>query len=137
MAKNIDWEKVRMEYISGAESYSDISKRLGVSRATLSNRAIDQGWADEREKYRAKLRTDVQKRMAELVEDGMDAGIRAAVKLLQRLEARVDDEEIPITASDYRAVAAAIQDIMTILANGGKGAERIEVVIGDAADYAG
>lgn len=134
--KNIDWEKVRLEYISGAESYSEMAKRLGVSRATLSNRAIAQDWVGEREKYRASLRTDVQKRMAELVEDGMDTGLRATVKLLRRLEARIDDEELPISASDYRAYMAAIQDGMTILASGGKGAERIEVIIGEASDYA-
>ena len=137
MEKKIDWEKIRLEYISGMESYSEMAKRLGVSRATLSNRAIEGAWAAEREKYRSKVRTDVQERMAQLVEDGMDTATRIAVKLLKRLEARVDDEEIPITASDFRAYSAAVQDIMVILNNGGRGAERIEVVIGDAADWAG
>ena len=133
-----DWDKIRYDYVTGGETYRELAKRYGVCRTTLQTHGVNEGWVEQREAYRAKIRADVQDKMADLAKDGMETGTRIAVKLLRRLEARVDDEEIPITAQDFRAYSSAIQDIMVILANGGRRAERLEVVIsGELSDYAG
>lgn len=45
---NPDWAAIRAEYIGGGISYRDLAKKHGVSVTTLSVRASQEGWAQDR-----------------------------------------------------------------------------------------
>jgi hypothetical protein len=43
-----DWAAIRVEYVSGAETFGKIAKRHGVKEATVRQRANREGWQDQR-----------------------------------------------------------------------------------------
>lgn len=51
---NVDWQTIKTEYITTTTSYRKLCQKHGVSYTTLSNRALDEGWVNAREQYRAK-----------------------------------------------------------------------------------
>lgn len=51
---NVDWQTIKTEYITTNTSYRKLCQKHGVSYTTLSNRALDEGWVNAREQYRAK-----------------------------------------------------------------------------------
>lgn len=50
----VDWQTIKTEYITTNTSYRKLCQKHGVSYTTLSNRALDEGWVNARERYRAK-----------------------------------------------------------------------------------
>lgn len=50
----VDWQTIKTEYITTNTSYRKLCQKHGVSYTTLSNRALDEGWVNAREQYRAK-----------------------------------------------------------------------------------
>lgn len=52
MAKTVDWQRMRVEYVTGAMSYKALAKKHGVQANTLSKRGKDEKWPEERRKFR-------------------------------------------------------------------------------------
>ena len=50
----VDWQTIKTEYITSNTSYRKLCQKHGVSYTTLSNRAVNEGWVEERTQYRTK-----------------------------------------------------------------------------------
>lgn len=52
MARKVDWEKIKTEYVTGDISVRDIAQKYGVSYTTAKNRATREKWTALRKKHR-------------------------------------------------------------------------------------
>lgn len=48
----IDWDKCRMEYVSGQDTYSQLAEKYGVSKVSVGKRAKAEKWVAQRTAYR-------------------------------------------------------------------------------------
>ena len=86
---NVDWDKIRAEYLQGGTSYRKLSEKYGVSFSTLEKRARAEKWPEQRaevgEKAAAKARQKIVSRRARDIE-ALD---RTRSMLIARLEQSV------------------------------------------------
>jgi len=52
MAKDVDWNGIRCEYVTGAMSYKALAKKHRIQPNTLSKRGKEEGWPEQRRKFR-------------------------------------------------------------------------------------
>lgn len=52
MAKNIDWNALKAEYVTGTMTYRQLARDRGVSNTALSDHGKEEGWAELRQQYR-------------------------------------------------------------------------------------
>ena len=51
----IDWNEVKVEYVTGKISLKSLAEKHGISENTLENRSRKEKWSEERRKYRGKV----------------------------------------------------------------------------------
>lgn len=86
MARKVNWEQIKTEYVTGDISYRKLAEKYGVSRATLQLRAKREEWFNQREKLRAKV-------MAKAIQKSEAKQVRVACKeltLLDKIEKHLD-----------------------------------------------
>jgi hypothetical protein len=111
-----DWsriEEMKADYLAG-DSLAAVARKYGLRRQTLSEKAHDLGWAElrrsESEDVRAKVRGIAAERKT-----GAALTIRAvADQLLLTITAGVADGMYSASASDLRAITAALKDLSEI-----------------------
>ena len=112
MAERYDWDKIKKDYITGNLTYEELCKKHGVKRYnTLAERAADEEWRKEREKYREEKR---QKELEEIARKKAKKAARDTVKVdkvCDKLLIRITD------MTDKVFKAADIKDLTTALAN--------------------
>ncbi len=59
----MDWEKIKLEYITTDVSYRELSDKYEVSLSSLSKTAVRDKWSKQREKHRKKIATKVQQKI--------------------------------------------------------------------------
>lgn len=87
---NIDWVKIRSEYINTPTSYDRLAKKYSVSRSTLSKRAKKEDWVGKRAKC---IKTAEERLSEQSVKSQMDYQERimqVSLKLLLKIEKAVD-----------------------------------------------
>ena len=62
-----DWLKIRNEYVSGSISYRKLAEKHEVSVNTLTRKAIDGKWKEEREQQHSRIAVKVQQKTADAV----------------------------------------------------------------------
>lgn len=48
MSKKVDYEKLKIEYITGDISYAEMAKKYGISKPTLAKKARKERWYDQK-----------------------------------------------------------------------------------------
>ena len=76
---NIDWTKVKSEYVTGAESYRKIAARLGVTKGAVEHQARNGEWTKARDRFRAKVG---QKTEEKVTNDHVESVAEAAKNLM-------------------------------------------------------
>lgn len=130
-----DWTAVKMRFVQGTESYTDISKALGLPYRTLTERARKEGWGEERKKYRKKVvkkscnaaSSETAKRIRKISREA-DRLLKTLHKIINndeqaRLVVWVDKETgepfekvlKKIDVNEVRTTAAALRDVTTTL----------------------
>lgn len=65
MAREIDWEKIELDYRAGIKTLREIAKEHGIAHGSITNKAKKEGWArDLSAKIRAKADEIVSKKLA-------------------------------------------------------------------------
>lgn len=54
---NVDWEKVRIEYITTDTSQSKLAKKYGLPKSTIAQRSLRESWVEKREQFKSKVET--------------------------------------------------------------------------------
>lgn len=75
----VDWDAIKVDYISGM-SQSQVAKKYGVPRGTVSTKCIQQGWTKDRKRCQAKAKAKVADKIA----------VRIAAEQTQKLGAIMD-----------------------------------------------
>lgn len=85
----INWEKIRHEYITTNISQRKLAEKYRVAKSTLMLRAAKEGWTDEREKYRSKVRSRTEQKAFEIAVDTQSdintLAMKIRVELMQRI----------------------------------------------------
>lgn len=108
-----NWEKIRIEYITGDTSYRKLAKIHGINATQIATRASKEHWVEEREQYRSK---SLSKTLDKISEEEASRAARiysVADKLLDKIEAMVDSEA-PLDTKGVRALTAAVKDLKEI-----------------------
>ena len=86
MARKVNWEKIKTEYVTGDISQRDIAKKYGLNDKTLQGRARREGWFAERKKLQGKV-------LAKAMQKAEAKQVRVACKeltLLDKIEKHLD-----------------------------------------------
>lgn len=54
---NVDWEKIRIEYITTDTSQSKLAKKYGLPKSTIAQRSLRESWVEKREQFKSKVET--------------------------------------------------------------------------------
>jgi hypothetical protein len=76
---NIDWTKVKTEYVTGDESLRDIAKRIGAQLSTVGRQSAMGNWAKERNKFRT---NSARKTVEKVTKNHVDSVAEAARNLM-------------------------------------------------------
>ena len=86
----IDWNAVRSEYVAGGTSYRKLAEKYKISRHTVTRRAIEEKWTEQRASAAAKAAELIQQKTAIAAADNAAIAQRIKSKLLLRLEKEID-----------------------------------------------
>lgn len=112
-----DWKAIRVEYVSGSDTFGRLAKRHGLKEDTVRKRAGREGWQTARE---AAARAVTEKAEAVIGAGRIDELIRFNaddLKMARALRAKAakmlswrdkDGQEVPISATDLRALASTV-----------------------------
>ena len=88
----MDWKKIKAEYITDdTSSYTKLAKKYGIARSTIANRAGQEGWVAEKERYRNDLITKTVAAVQKKEVDKMKRIQDITDKLLDKLEQAVEE----------------------------------------------
>ncbi len=59
----MNWEEIKLEYVTTDISYRELSEKHGISFSSLSKMAVKGKWSKERNKHRKKVATKVQQKI--------------------------------------------------------------------------
>ena len=54
---DIDWEKIKIEYITTDTSQTKLSKKYGIPKSTIAQRSIRENWVERREQFKSNVET--------------------------------------------------------------------------------
>lgn len=109
-----DWRQAaKREYITTDTSYRKLAKKYGISVTQICNVGREEGWVEQREQY---LNRTTAKTIEKISAHEADRAARiysVADKLLRKIEAMVDSEEV-ISEKGIRSLTAAVKDLKEI-----------------------
>lgn len=111
----VDWVKIKTEYITTDTGYRKLADKYGVSFRTLSQKAKDEEWVQERRKHREKVVKKAVQKVANQQADKMARFTTVSDKLLDRIERIIEESETGvITPKEIRSLTAAVKDLKEI-----------------------
>lgn len=87
---NVDWEKIKAEYLAGGTSYRKLAEKYGVPRSTLEQRAKREEWTKKHEEVKGKAEAKARQKIVAQRATDIAALDRVRSKLIQKLEKSVD-----------------------------------------------
>lgn len=111
----MNWEAIKTEYITTDTSYRKLSVKYSISRATITLRAKREGWVALKNQFNAETMAKTQNAIVKDRAKRADRLYRAADKLLDMIEKRMDAPEfIAYDTQSYRHIASCLKDIKDI-----------------------
>ena len=92
MARKVNWEKIKTEYITGDISQRKLAKEYGISVNVLAKRCASEKWVEARQKSREKV-------------------IAKAVQKAEAKQAKVASKELTLLDKIERHLDRAISDV--------------------------
>ena len=83
---NVDWQKIKAEYLQGGTSYRKLAEKHGVSFSTLKQRAIKEEWASLREEVCHRSDTIAQQKIVSQRAKDIASLERSRSMLIAKLE---------------------------------------------------
>ncbi|MBQ8201455.1 MAG: hypothetical protein IJZ74_06790 [Clostridia bacterium] len=87
---NVEWEKIKAEYLAGGTSYRKLAEKYEVPRSTLEQRAKREGWRKQHEDVKGKAEAKARQKIVTQRANDIAALDRARSKLIKKLEHAVD-----------------------------------------------
>ena len=94
---SVDWKAIKTEYITNeSSSYTKLSKKYGISRSTIANRAGRECWATQKERYQNDVVTKTIASVGEKQVDKMSRIQDVSDKLLAKIERAIEELDIQL-----------------------------------------
>ena len=100
IAKGVNWNKVRADYING-KSQAKLAKKYHVSRNMIARHSSAEGWTAARIAAKAEIQQKVTQKTAEAVADNAALAEKIKRKGLETLD-RLFDEFASMTSTEHR-----------------------------------
>jgi hypothetical protein len=108
----VDWELIKAEYIAGSMGYRKLAKDKGVSFNTLKDRAVNEGWYEQRQQYRNTTTTEIVKaKRKKTVKKAVDID-DVADKLLSKISELMDT--MVVDTQSFKQLTSALKDLKDI-----------------------
>ena len=103
----MDWNEMEQEYVTGAVSYRELSKKHGIACSTIAQRGKEGHWVEKRQEYMAQ-RLEWK---AEMQQQARRTGrlLEVADRLLDRVEEL--GAEDGVTASSLKTLSETLKNI--------------------------
>lgn len=119
-----DWLKIKNEYTSGHISYRKLAEKHSVSIYTLTQRAMNDKWVEQRERQHNKIAAKIQQKTAEVIanrEAGRIGRILAAADMLLarveeatgQLDTHIVTNKVKTKKVTYNGSNKAIEEVTT------------------------
>ena len=119
LAEVYDWSNIKKEYVTGKMSYKKLAEAHGIRLNTLTERAADEGWVQERVQYREEIEQktleELQKKTArknakQRIKDSNEVS-KVSSKLLSQVFTLADKVK---TAKELKSLTSALLDIQKL-----------------------
>lgn len=117
MYTDIDWKKIKTDYVTNAVSYTELSKKYNVPRSTLSKIARKEKWVELKERTEDKVVTKMIASEAKKQISRYEKILSVTDKLIAKIEESInqlDADGVTLDKQGIRAIAGAIKDIKEI-----------------------
>lgn len=115
---NVDWQKIKAEYLQGGTSYRKLAEKHGVSFSTLKQRAIKEKWANLREEVCHRSDTIAQQKIVSQRAEDIASLERSRSMLIAKLENAIEKfPDVPGNRMEQTISEIIVADAN---ANGGK-----------------
>lgn len=112
------WNAIKTEYVTDeSTSYRKLAKKYGVSYTSIGDKARKEGWAKEREQFQTKTLSKTLNAISQGQAKRASRLQTVADKLLDKIEAAVDNFEMNDLLMDKQAlkqITGALKDIKDI-----------------------
>ena len=108
-----DWNAIKTEYITTDTSYRKLAQKYGVNVTNIAKKASAEEWVEQRKQYVNDTQT---KTIGAISQQQVKRAVKmqtVADKLLNKIEAMVDDGK-PLDTKAIRALTAAVKDLKDI-----------------------
>lgn len=100
MDKDVDWLKIKTEYITDpSATYRNLAQKYGVPKTNLERRAKNEGWVSLRRRTEDKVVARAVSAYEKKQAKKMEVVDRIANKLLRKIERAVDELDLQIVTS--------------------------------------
>ena len=86
---NVDWIKIKNEYINTNISYRKLAEKYEVSKNQVANRAKDENWQELRKKQQDKIETELVQKTAEKIVDAEVDRLTELLKLTDEAQKQI------------------------------------------------
>lgn len=108
-----DWQAIKTEYITTDTSYRKLAQKYGIHYKVISERGKDEKWVELRSQHRDNTLTKTLDKISQQEADRAAKIHSVADKLLLKIEAIVESEEL-LDTKGIRALTAAVKDLKEI-----------------------
>lgn len=91
MARKVDWERIKTEYITGDIGQRKIAEKYGVSVTTLSSRAKSEKWYRQKCEYKDKVVEKAIRKAANKKADAISKELKVAAQISTVLDKALKD----------------------------------------------
>lgn len=109
----IDWAAIETEYVTTDTSYRRLAKKYGVNATTIAKKAGSEGWVEKHKQYASKVQSETLDKISRQEVDRTARVLAVSDKLLRKIEAFADREEL-LNDKSIRALTAALRDLKEI-----------------------
>ncbi len=129
MGREIDWERLKVEYLTGDMSLRRLADSHGMSRSTVLSYARRHLWKKTKTEMHTAVDTAIDQKLVDIradaaisrVErlDGMiDALLEKTEQAIRDMDKRIINGEtvrVPISAKDVRSLTSALKDLAELI----------------------
>ena len=144
---NVDWIKIKNEYINTNISYRKLAEKYKVSKNQVANRAKDENWQELRKKQQDKIGTKLGQKTVKIIVDAevdrigslltsadtaqkkIDQALKQLTKYVNA-EGEIVDSQF-VNVKELRAIIAAMKDLKDIVkVDTGNDMRKLDEVLG-------
>lgn len=89
--EKIDWEIIKLEYITTDTTYQKLAEKYEIRMQTVAERSKNEGWRDERKKYREKIVKKAVKKSEKKDAARLKRILKAGDRLLAKIERAIGE----------------------------------------------